>query len=139
MRSTTQDNLNNEQFFKPKLFIQLKHFKNFNNTSTRYVTFNKIYSERVKKSFSLLIATYQIKSFFRKNIILACIFIFLSNDLFSLFTITQMELSSLTTVEVHIFLTQISLFTHNINWPETELCRLINATEHRCIIFIYES
>ena len=67
---------------------------------------------------------YKIKSFFRTNIILVCTFIFLSTDLYSLITIRQMELSSLTTVDVRIWLSQISLFTHIINWPETELCRL---------------
>lgn len=85
-----------------------------------YVSFNKKSSESVKKSFSFLTATYKIKSLFWKNIILAFAFIFLSTELYSLFTIRQMELSSLTTVDVHIWLAQISLFTHIINWPEKE-------------------
>jgi len=75
-----------------------------------YVTFNKKKSERVKNSFSLLIASYKIKPFFRINIILACTFIFLSTDLYSLFTIRKMELSLLTTVDVHD--SNISLHSH---------------------------
>ena len=87
-----------------------------------YVTFNEKNILNVWKShFSLLTATYKIKSFFRKNIILACTFIFLSTDLYSLFTIRQMELPSFTTVDVTIWLTQISLLTHIINPLSPEL------------------
>jgi hypothetical protein len=95
--------LNNEHFFKQSCSFSWNILKTLIIHLCVTLLLIKKMFWTCEKSFSLLIVTYKIKSFFRENIILACTFIFLSTDLYWLFTIRQMELSSLTTVDVRIY------------------------------------